>query len=102
MNNNIRARRPRKLVTNLQRQNQLRHFAKMGLFDILMTSKGENKAFPPPSRPCNVVPLFKLPIENHKHPNFEWRGGGGVWILLFAEVTLFECNVSTTLSPIVG
>ena len=102
MNNNIRARRPKKLVTNLQRQNQLRHFAKMGLFDILMTSKGENKAFPPPSPPCNVVPLFKLPIENHKHPNFEWRGGGGVWILLFSEVTLFECNVSTTLSPIVG
>ena len=67
-----------------------------------LLSKGENKAFSPPSPPCNVVLLFKLPIENHKHPNFEWRGGGGVWILLFSEVTLFECNVSTTLSPIVG
>ena len=31
---------------------------------------------------------------------FEWRGGEGVWILLFPVVTLFECNVSTILSPI--
>ena len=28
--------------------------------------------------------------------------GGGVWILLFSEVTLFEYNGSTILSPIVG
>ena len=48
----------------------------MELFDVLLTSKVENKAFPPPSPPCNVVPLFKLPIENNKQPNFEWRGGG--------------------------
>ena len=27
--------------------------------------------------------------------------GGGVWILLFSEVTLFEYSVSTILSPIV-
>ena len=27
-------------------------------------------AFPPPSTPCNVVPLYT------KHPNFEWRGQG--------------------------
>ena len=66
-----------------------------------MTSKGENKAFPPPSPPCNVVPLFELPIESNKHPNFECRGGGGVWILLFFEVILFEYNVSTILSLIV-
>ena len=44
--------------------------------------------------------LFEGPIENSKHPNFEWRGGG-VWILLFSEVTIFEFNVSTILSPIV-
>ena len=31
---------------------------------------------------------------------FEWRGGEGVWMLLFPVVTLFECNVSTILSPI--
>ena len=38
-----------------------------------------------------------------QHPNFEWRGGGGgrVWIFLFSEVTLFEYNISTTLSTIV-
>ena len=43
----------------------------------LLTSKRENtcKAFPPPSPPCNVVPLFEIPIENNKHPNFEWRVG---------------------------
>ena len=51
--------------------------------------------------------MFQLPTENYKHPNFEWdgRGGGGmegVWILLFSEVTLFEYNVSTILSPIVA
>ena len=71
-----------------------------GLSDISLTSKGENKALPPPSPPYNVVPLFELPIENNKHLNLEWRGG--VWILLFSEVTLFEYNVSTILSPIVA
>ena len=45
--------------------------------------------------------LFELPIENNEHPNFEWRGKGGVWILLFPEVTLFEYNVSTILLLIV-
>ena len=77
-----------------------------GLSDILLTSKGGNKAFSPPPPhpsiiPCNVVPLFKLPVENNKHPNFELRGGGGMWIVLFSEITLFEYNVSTTLSLIV-
>ena len=28
--------------------------------------------------------------------------GGGEWILMFSEVTLFEYNVSTIVSPIVG
>ena len=78
-------------------------FALKGPSDILLTWKEENyKAFSPPSPPCNVVPLFELRIENNKHPNFVWRGGGGVWILLFSEVTLFEYNVSIILSPIVG
>ena len=44
----------------------------------------------PPSPLCNFVLVFEIPIENNKHPNFEWRGGGGVWILLFSEVTLLE------------
>ena len=48
---------------------------KTGLFYVLLTSKGGNIAFPPPSPPCNVVPMFELP-ENNKHPNFEWRGQG--------------------------
>jgi len=68
--------------------------------------RGEIKLSPfppihPSSSPCNVVPLFKLPVENNKHPNFELRGGGGMWVVLFSEVTLFEYNVSTTLSLIV-
>ena len=82
-----------------RQQNELRHFALKGLFDVFLTSKGEKRALPPPSPPYNVVPLFELPLENNKHPNFEWRGG--VWILLFSEVTLFEYNVSTILSAIV-
>ena len=51
-------------------------YPKTGLFKVLLTSKGGNIAFPPPSPPCNVVPMFELPIENNKHPNFEWRGQG--------------------------
>ena len=34
-------------------------------------------------------------------PNFEWRGRGGMRILLLSEVTLFEYDVSTVLLPIV-
>ena len=43
------------------------------------------------------MPLFELPVENNKHPNFEWRGV----VSFLCEVTLFEYNVSTSLSPIV-
>ena len=32
------------------------------------------------SSSCNVVPLFELPVENNKHPNFKWRGVGGLRI----------------------
>ena len=47
--------------------------------------------------------MFELPIENNKHPNFEWRGEGrGADSFVLGEVTLFEDNVSTMLSPIVG
>jgi len=43
------------------------------VFVVLLTSKGEIKLFLS-IPPCNVnVPLFKPPIENNKHPNFEWR-----------------------------
>ena len=48
------------------------------------------------------IPLFELPIENNKHLNFDWRGGGrGVDFFCFSEAALFEYNVSTILSPIV-
>ena len=81
-------------------QDQLRHFALKGLFFSWLTSKRENKAFPSPwSPPCNVVLLFELPLE---HPNLSRRGGGGVWIVLFSEVTLLEFNVSTILKLIVA
>ena len=78
----------------------MRHFALKGLSDSLLTSRRGNKTFPPPSPPCNVVPLFELLMENNKHPNFEWRGGGGggVWILLFSVIAIFEYSVSTNLS----
>ena len=83
----------------------MRHFALKGISDVLLTLKGENKAFPPPSSRCNVVSLFELPKENNKHPTFEWRGvGRGVDLLifLFSEVTLFEYIVSKIPSLIVS
>ena len=76
-----------------RRLNEFRHFALKGFFfDVFLASKEENIAFPPPSSPCNVVPMLEPPLENNKHPNFEWRGQGrgGVWILMLSEVTLFE------------
>ena len=45
--------------------------------------------------------MFKLPIGNNKHP-MNGGGRGGVQILLFSEVTLFDYNVSTILSPIIA
>ena len=79
-----------------------RHFALNGLFDVFRTSKREKITFPRPSPPCSVVPLFELPLENKKHPNFEWRGQGRGVDSYVSEVTLFEYNVSTIWSPIVG
>ena len=90
------------LNVNLQSATKLVETLRLKGADVLVTTKGENKAFPPASPPRNVVPLFEQPIENNKHRNFEWRGGGRVWILLFSVVTLFEYNVSTILSPNVG
>ena len=48
------------------------------------------------------VPMFELPKEHNKHPNFEGGVRGGKQVLLFFEVTLFENNVSTILLPIVA
>ena len=72
-----------------------------GLSDALLTSRGENTAFPLPSPPCNTVLLFKLPIENNKHPNFEWRGGDrGVDSFVLCSYPIWV-HVSTILSLIV-
>ena len=65
---------------------------------LLANFKRGNKAFPlAPPPPCNVVLLFKLPVENNKQPNSTTLNerGGGVWIVLFTDI------VSTMLSPIV-
>ena len=57
---------------------RLKHFSNL---------KTESKAFSPSPPPCNVVPLYELPLaENEKHPNFEWRGEGRD-IGFFSEVT---------------
>ena len=47
-----------------------------GAFWRFTDFKKENKAFLPSSPLCNVVPLFKVSVENNKHPKFEWRGRG--------------------------
>ena len=73
------------------------------LSDVLLTSKGENKAFPPPSPPCHVVQMFlSYPWKTTNTPSLNGGERGGVWILLFSDVTLFEYNASTILSPVVG
>ena len=73
------------------------------LSDVLLTSKGENKAFPPPSPPCHVVHMFLSYLRKTTNtPSLNGGERGRVWNLLFSEVTLFEYNVSTILSPVVG
>ena len=123
-----------------RQQNKSRHFALKGLSDVLLTSKGENKAFPSsiPSMQCCAAVRATYRRQQIPTPlNLEWRRGGrgslrgrrkkgrekstpslfpyplpvstpatqargGVWILLFSEVTLYEYNVSTILSQIVA
>ena len=86
-----------------RRQNELRHFAlELGFFTFYWLQKEKKIAFLPPSPPCNVLPMFELPKEKTNTPVLNGGDRGGVRIVLFSEVTLFECNVSTILSPIVG
>ena len=40
--------------------------------------RGTVKLFLPHPLHAMFVPLFELPAENNKHPNFVWRGGGRV------------------------
>ena len=78
----------------------------MGLSDVLPKLKGENKAPPPPPSPsCNVVSLFELPVENNKHPYFEWRGGEGRGVdwffflkLPYLSAFVFSENCMVTMS----
>ena len=67
-----------KLVNQLQQETKLVETLSWikGFSDVLPTSKQENKAFPSPSPPHNVVPLYELHVETNKHPNSEWREGG--------------------------
>ena len=59
-----------------RRQNELRQFAlNWAFFKFCWPQKGEY-SFSHPSPPCNVLPLFKLPLKNNKHLNFDWRGQG--------------------------
>ena len=84
------------------RQNELRHFTLKGLFDVFLTSKAENKTFPPPFPQCNVMSLFELPSENNKHPNFEWRTEGrGVDSFVLWSYPIWV-HVSIILTLIVG
>ena len=39
---------------------------------------------------CWTTVQGTVPVEDSKHPNFEWRGGGGVRIVLFSKATPFE------------
>ena len=85
-----------------RRQNELRDFALNWVFYVLLTSKGGNIAFPPLSPPCNVVRMLELPTEHNKHRNLKWRGKGRGADCFFSEITLFEYNVPTILSPIIA
>ena len=39
---------------------------------------------------CWTTVQATVPVEDNKHPNFEWRGGGGMRIVLFSKATLGE------------
>ena len=70
----------------------MRHFDLDWAF-LRFTDFKRRKYSPPPSPPCNVVPLFELPIENNKRPNFEWMGQGrGVdSLILWSYPSLVQC-----------
>ena len=76
------------------RQNSLRHFVPKGLSDVLLTSKGENSAVL-----CRCSSYLSKTTNT---PTLNGGERGGVWFFWFSEVTLFEYNVSTILSPTVG
>ena len=83
-----------------RQQNELRHFALNWAF-LRFTDFKRRKysfSFPIPSMQCCSSYLQKTTNT----PTLNGGGRGGVRILLFSEVTPFEYNVSTILSPIVA
>ena len=85
------------IKTYNRRQNVLRHFILNWIFFyLLLTSKGGKISFPPliPSMQCCAA--VRATYRKQQTPQL-WIEGttGGVWILLFSEVTLFEYNIST-------
>ena len=69
-------------------QNELRHFAVNWAFLHFTDFKRRKYSF------SSLIPS----MQNSSTPNLNGGGRGGVRILLFSEVTLFEYNVSTILS----
>ena len=64
-----------------RQQNKSRHFALKGLSDVLLTSKGENKAFPSPIPSMQCCAAVRATYRRQQIPtllNLEWRRGGGV------------------------
>ena len=63
-------------ATNNRRQNELRHFSQNWAFLGSTNFKRRKYSFcsPIPSMQCCAD--VRLPIENNRHPNFEWRGQG--------------------------
>ena len=73
------------------------------LSDVLVTSKGEIKLFLPHPLHAMLCRCFLSYLRKTTNtPSLNGGERGGVWNLLFSKVTLFEYNVSTILSPVVG
>ena len=71
-------------------QNEFRHFALNWVSYGLLTSKGGNIAFPSPSPPCNWCFCSSSLQKTTNIPTLNGGDRGGVWILLFSEVNVFE------------
>ena len=84
-------------------QNELRHFALKVAFWHLTDFKRGKYSFSTPHPSMQSCAAVRATYRNQQTRPLLWvRGWGGVWILLFSEVTLFEYNVSTILSLIVS
>ena len=83
-------------------QNELRHFALKVAFWHLTDFKRGKYSFSTPHPSMQSCAAVRATYRNQQTRPLLWvRGWGGVWILLFSEVILFEYNVSSILLPIV-